>query len=105
MRMRNGASALADPVLSAPSERGRRHATLEAGPAVARPVHRRGSGQQRVGHPPEKFARVFARAKQLGLRLVAHAGEEGPPAYVWARWMRWRWSVSTTACNPKKMPR
>ena len=35
------------------------------------------------GHPPEKFARVFARARALGLRLVAHAGEEGPPAYIW----------------------
>ena len=36
------------------------------------------------GHPPEKFARVFARARALGLRLVAHAGEEGPPAYIWS---------------------
>jgi adenosine deaminase len=36
-----------------------------------------------VGNPPEKFARVFARCQQLGFRLVAHAGEEGPPAYVW----------------------
>ncbi|MDB5857136.1 MAG: adenosine deaminase [Ramlibacter sp.] len=36
------------------------------------------------GHTPEKFARVFARCRQLGLHLVAHAGEEGPPAYVWA---------------------
>ncbi|MDO5653512.1 MAG: adenosine deaminase [Brachymonas sp.] len=34
------------------------------------------------GHPPEKFARVFARAGELGLRRVAHAGEEGPPEYV-----------------------
>ncbi len=34
------------------------------------------------GHPPEKFARVFARARSLGLHLVAHAGEEGPPAYI-----------------------
>ena len=34
------------------------------------------------GHPPEKFARVFARCKELGLRLVAHAGEEGPPEYI-----------------------
>ncbi len=34
------------------------------------------------GNPPEKFARVFARCKELGLRLVAHAGEEGPPAYI-----------------------
>ena len=36
------------------------------------------------GHPPEKFARVFARCRALGLRLVAHAGEEGPPAYIWS---------------------
>jgi adenosine deaminase len=34
------------------------------------------------GHPPEKFARVFARCKAAGLHLVAHAGEEGPPAYI-----------------------
>lgn len=34
------------------------------------------------GHPPEKFARVFARARDLGLHVVAHAGEEGPPAYI-----------------------
>lgn len=34
------------------------------------------------GHPPEKFARVFARCKELGLHLVAHAGEEGPPDYI-----------------------
>ena len=34
------------------------------------------------GHPPEKFARVFARCKDFGLRLVAHAGEEGPPEYI-----------------------
>lgn len=34
------------------------------------------------GHPPEKFARVFARCKELDFHLVAHAGEEGPPAYI-----------------------
>lgn len=34
------------------------------------------------GHPPEKFARVFERCRELGLRLVAHAGEEGPPEYI-----------------------
>jgi len=34
------------------------------------------------GNPPEKFARVFARCKELGFHLVAHAGEEGPPEYV-----------------------
>ena len=36
------------------------------------------------GNPPEKFARVFARCREFGLRLVAHAGEEGPPAYIWS---------------------
>ena len=36
-----------------------------------------------VGNPPEKFARVFAKARELGFHAVAHAGEEGPPAYVW----------------------
>ncbi len=35
-----------------------------------------------VGNPPEKFARVFARCGELGLHRVAHAGEEGPPAYI-----------------------
>jgi len=34
------------------------------------------------GHPPRKFARVFARCRDLGLRVVAHAGEEGPPEYI-----------------------
>jgi adenosine deaminase len=36
-----------------------------------------------MGHPPSKFARVFAKVRDLGLKIVAHAGEEGPPAYVW----------------------
>ncbi len=43
-----------------------------------------GLDSSELGHPPEKFARVFARCRELGLRLVAHAGEEGPPAYVWS---------------------
>ncbi|MBX3606548.1 MAG: adenosine deaminase [Piscinibacter sp.] len=34
------------------------------------------------GHPPEKFARVFDRARAAGLHVVAHAGEEGPPEYI-----------------------
>ena len=42
-----------------------------------------GLDSSELGHPPEKFARVFAAAAALGLRRVAHAGEEGPPAYVW----------------------
>ena len=35
-----------------------------------------------VGHPPNKFAQVFATARDMGLHLVAHAGEEGPPDYI-----------------------
>jgi len=41
-----------------------------------------GLDSSEVGHPPAKFERVFARARGLGLKIVAHAGEEGPPAYV-----------------------
>jgi len=42
-----------------------------------------GLDSSEVGHPPSKFARVFKAARERGLKLVAHAGEEGPPAYVW----------------------
>jgi adenosine deaminase len=42
-----------------------------------------GLDSSEVGHPPEKFDRVFARCRELGLRVVAHAGEEGPPDYIW----------------------
>jgi adenine deaminase len=35
------------------------------------------------GHPPSKFERVFERAREKGLKLVAHAGEEGPPSYIY----------------------
>ncbi len=41
-----------------------------------------GLDSSELGHPPEKFARVFAAARGAGLKCVAHAGEEGPPAYV-----------------------
>ena len=41
-----------------------------------------GLDSSELGHPPEKFARVFSAAAEKGLRLVAHAGEEGPPDYV-----------------------
>lgn len=41
-----------------------------------------GLDSSEVGHPPSKFARVFARARTAGLAVVAHAGEEGPPAYI-----------------------
>ncbi|BBC73834.1 adenosine deaminase [Altererythrobacter sp. B11] len=42
-----------------------------------------GLDSSEIGHPPEKFARVYAAARAKGLKLVAHAGEEGPPDYVW----------------------
>ncbi|MEG8023449.1 adenosine deaminase [Sphingomonas aurantiaca] len=41
-----------------------------------------GLDSSEVGHPPSKFARVFAAAGDAGLMLCAHAGEEGPPAYI-----------------------
>ncbi|HYG49017.1 MAG TPA: adenosine deaminase [Allosphingosinicella sp.] len=42
-----------------------------------------GLDSSELGHPPEKFARVFRAAAERGLKRVAHAGEEGPPDYVW----------------------
>lgn len=58
-------------------------ATLEA--AVPHRQHFIGVGldSSEVGHPPSKFSRVFARCRELGLHIVAHAGEEGPPPYIW----------------------
>jgi adenosine deaminase len=41
-----------------------------------------GLDSSEVGHPPSKFARVYQGARERGLKLVAHAGEEGPPEYV-----------------------
>lgn len=42
-----------------------------------------GLDSSELGHPPKKFERVFAVAKAHGLKLVAHAGEEGPSEYIW----------------------
>ena len=58
-------------------------ATLEA--ALPYREHFVGVGldSSELGHPPEKFERVFARARELGLHRVAHAGEEGPAEYMW----------------------
>lgn len=57
-------------------------ATLEA--ALPYRAHFVGVGldSSERGHPPEKFSRVYARCRELGLELVAHAGEEGPAAYI-----------------------
>ena len=42
-----------------------------------------GLDSSEVGHPPAKFERVFAQAREAGFLIVAHAGEEGPAEYVW----------------------
>lgn len=42
-----------------------------------------GLDSSEVGHPPSKFQRVFDRARSEGFLTVAHAGEEGPPEYIW----------------------
>jgi adenine deaminase len=42
-----------------------------------------GLDSSELGHPPGKFRRVFSRARAAGFFLCAHAGEEGPPGYVW----------------------
>ena len=57
-------------------------ATLEAARPWLDRIVAVGLDSSEAGHPPEKFARVFAAARALGLKCVAHAGEEGPPAYV-----------------------
>ena len=57
-------------------------ATLEqAAPHLDR-IDGVGLDSSELGHPPSKFARVFAKARELGLHVTAHAGEEGPPEYV-----------------------
>ncbi len=57
-------------------------ATLEAALPWRQHIVGVGLDSSERGHPPEKFARVFARARELGFELVAHAGEEGPAAYI-----------------------
>ena len=42
-----------------------------------------GLDSSEMGHPPSKFVRVFDRARDEGFLTVAHAGEEGPPEYIW----------------------
>jgi adenosine deaminase len=42
-----------------------------------------GLDSSEAGHPPSKFKNVFARARDAGFFVTAHAGEEGPPRYVW----------------------
>ncbi|MFD6155741.1 adenosine deaminase [Nocardia sp. NPDC060256] len=56
--------------------------TLEAAEPYLDRIVAVGLDSAEVGHPPAKFAAVYERARELGLRAVAHAGEEGPAAYV-----------------------
>jgi adenosine deaminase len=58
-------------------------ATLKAAEPYLDKIFGVGLDSSEVGHPPAKFARVFKAARELGLHLFAHAGEEGPPEYVW----------------------
>lgn len=58
-------------------------ATLQAALPHADKFCAVGLDSAEVGHPPAKFEHVFAAAREAGLRAVAHAGEEGPPQYVW----------------------
>ncbi len=57
--------------------------TLEALADHADDITGVGLDSAEVGHPPAQFAPVFAAARELGWRTVAHAGEEGPPDYIW----------------------
>ena len=57
-------------------------ATLKAAEPYLDRIVGVGLDSSELGHPPSKFARVFAAARERGLKRVAHAGEEGPPQYV-----------------------
>jgi adenosine deaminase len=58
-------------------------ATLEQALPYGERIIGVGLDSAEIGNPPAKFARVFERALSEGWKTVAHAGEEGPPAYVW----------------------
>jgi adenosine deaminase len=57
--------------------------TLEQALPYKDQIYGVGLDSSEKGHPPSKFKKVFKKAKKQGLKLVAHAGEEGPPEYVW----------------------
>ena len=58
-------------------------ATLEAGLPYREAIVAVGLDSGEAGNPPEKFRDVFDRARSEGFLAVAHAGEEGPPEYIW----------------------
>jgi len=57
--------------------------TLEEALAYQEAIIGVGLDSSEMGHPPVKFKEVFAKAKAEGFLTVAHAGEEGPAAYIW----------------------
>jgi len=57
--------------------------TLESALAHKNKIIGVGLDSSELGHPPSKFERVFAKAREEGFHLVAHAGEEGPPEYIY----------------------
>lgn len=57
--------------------------TLEASVKFKDLIIAVGLDSSEVGHPPSKFENVFKKAKSMGYKAVAHAGEEGPPEYIW----------------------
>ena len=57
--------------------------TLEAAKPYYEHITAVGLDSSELGHPPSKFERVFKKAKSLGFKIVAHAGEEGPASYIW----------------------
>ena len=59
-------------------------ATLEQAVPHLDKIKSIGLDSSELGHPPEKFTRLYQRASELGLLKVAHAGEEGPATYVWS---------------------
>jgi len=58
--------------------------TLELAKPYLAKIDAVGLDSSELNHPPEKFSRVYSQAKELGLELVAHAGEEGPAGYIWS---------------------
>ena len=57
--------------------------TLEAALPFQKLIAAVGLDSSELGNPPEKFMAVFDRARKKGFKVVAHAGEEGPPDYIW----------------------
>ena len=58
--------------------------TLKSSKQFSDVIYGVGLDSAEMGNPPEKFVNVFNQAKDMGYKLVAHAGEEGPASYIWS---------------------